>query len=125
MNIIEYFAQFKTLITSSSIIYSWEYQEDIRTSNEGFFKARLHFIDNSILDFREYVNIMENKIARYSYSFHYSQNQGLIFRYDNTPHHPRLSSFPHHKHLRTMDVIACPEPMLEDILAEIENFILA
>jgi hypothetical protein len=71
LNIVEYFAQFKALIASSSIIYSWEYQEDIRTSNEGFFKARLHFIDDSILDFREYVNIEHDKVEKYTYSFHY------------------------------------------------------
>ena len=125
MNIIEYFHHHKSLIVTNPIIQSWEYQEDIRTSSEGFFKARLHFVDNSILDFREYVNIMESKITRYTYSFHYSQDQGLIFRYDNTPHHPHLSSFPHHKHLSTDKVIACLESTLQDVLTEIENIILS
>ncbi|MDZ7342263.1 MAG: DUF6516 family protein [candidate division KSB1 bacterium] len=84
----------------------------------------MYFIDNSILNFREYVNLMEGKIVRYTYSFHYSQDQRLIFRYDNTPHYPQLSSFPHHKHLSTDTVIACPEPTLKDILSEIEKIIL-
>ncbi|MBN2088518.1 hypothetical protein JW964_02850 [candidate division KSB1 bacterium] len=123
MNIVEYFAQFKVLIASSSIIFSWEYQEDIRTSNEGFFKARLHFIDDSILDFREYVNIEHDRVERYTYSFHYHNLGLMIFRYDNTPHHPQLSSFPHHKHLNTGEVIGCETPDLLAVLTEIENII--
>ncbi len=125
MNIIEYFQHQKNLIITNPIIQSWEYQEDIRTSFEGFFKSRVHFVDNSILDFREYVNVMEGKVARFTYSFHYSQDQRFIFRYDNTPHHPQLSSFPHHKHLSTDTVIGCSEPTLKDILIEIEKIILS
>ena len=124
MNIVEYLTQLKALITSSSIIYSWECQEDIRTANEGFFKARLHFIDDSILDFREYVNIEHDKVERYTYSFHYYRIKQIIFRYDNTPHHPQLLSFPHHKHLNTGEVVACKAPNLLDVLTEIENIVL-
>ncbi len=124
MNIIEYFQRHKQSIASNPIIFSWEYQEDIRTSVEGFFKARLNLIDDSILDFREYVNIKKNKITRYTYSFHYHKLQQLIFRYDNTPHHPHISSFPYHKHLSSGEVIDCLEPTLASILNEIETIII-
>jgi len=44
-----------------------------------------------------------------------------MFRYDNTPHFPGLSSFPHHKHLSDgASVIAYAAPTLAQVLAEIE-----
>ena len=48
----------------------------------------------------------------------------MVFRYDNTPHFPALSSFPHHKHLSDgTSVVACAAPTLAQILAEIESLI--
>jgi hypothetical protein len=45
----------------------------------------------------------------------------MIFRYDNTPHFPTLSSFPHHKQLSDgISVVACAAPTLAQVLAEIE-----
>ena len=43
----------------------------------------------------------------------------IIFRYDNAPHHPELSSFPHHKHTYNGRVIPVEEPTLTDVLEEI------
>jgi hypothetical protein len=37
-------------------------------------------------------------ITKYNYSLVDPQNK-LIVSYDNLPHHPELSNFPHHKHL--------------------------
>lgn len=124
MNIIEYFQSLKDIIITSPFISSWEYQEDARTISEGFFKARVHFLDESLLEFREYINITEKRILKYSYSYHYQIDQKLIFRYDNTPHHQELSSFPHHKHLESDAVCECKEPTLEMIISEIENIIV-
>jgi hypothetical protein len=45
-------------------------------------------------------------------------SQNLIFRYDNAPHHPQVSSFPHHKHVAEK-VHASAEPKLRDILFEV------
>ena len=125
MNITDYFSKHKLIIASHPFVYSWDYQEDIRTSNEGFFKGRVHFIDDSILEFREYVNIEDNKITRYTYSFHYYKIKAVIFRYDNTPHHPDISSFPHHKHLSTGEVVECLEPTLKNVLDEIGDVLIS
>jgi len=124
LNIIDYFSQHKLIIASHPFVHSWEYQEDIRTSDEGFFKGKIHFIDDSILEFREYVNIHESIVTRYTYSFHYHKAQAIIFRYDNTPHYPDVSSFPHHKHLGNEKVIECLEPSLKDVLDEIGNLLI-
>jgi hypothetical protein len=41
----------------------------------------------------------------------------LMFRYDDTPHFPALSTFPHHKHMRKT-VIAHNKPDLLNVLQE-------
>jgi len=46
-------------------------------------------------------------------------NDQLIFRYDNAPHYPTITTFPHHKHLPNR-VIECIVPSLVDVLAEME-----
>jgi hypothetical protein len=48
----------------------------------------------------------------------------LIFRYDNTPHFPNLSSSPYHKHLPDR-VISCEQPnivaVIKDAIAFLER----
>ncbi len=48
----------------------------------------------------------------------YRQNN-LVFRYDNTPHYPDLTSFPHHKHLQN-NVIVADEPFIINVIEEAE-----
>jgi hypothetical protein len=45
----------------------------------------------------------------------------LIFRYDDTPHHTELDSFPHHKHIADEGTVERADPPdLADVLSEIE-----
>ena len=111
MQIGSYFSLLRKTITSCPFVSSWYFEEDARTSSEGFFKARITFIDGSNLDCREYINSMTRPVKRYAYSYHYHINDQLIFRYDNTPHHPELSNFPYHKHIESK-VIESGDPAL-------------
>ncbi len=123
MRIESYFAQLRKLIASCAVVASWQYEEDVRTSTLGSFKARINFIDGSFLDFREFVDTSPRPVLRYSYSYHYQKNEQLIFRYDNAPHHPELPGFPHHKHLAD-STVDCRPPGLKEVLAEISRLTL-
>lgn len=120
----EYLESLLRLIAHHPMIVAWDCSKDVRTAREGFLKARLTFIDGSWLEFREFVNCSESEPKKYAYAYHYQKGDELIFRYDNTPHHPQLESFPHHKHARTGLVLPCIEPNLTVVLEEIENTIL-
>ncbi|MFZ1757037.1 MAG: DUF6516 family protein [Caldilineaceae bacterium] len=83
--------------------------------------GRVRFYNLSILNILEVVVPGDRRsIDKIRYAFHYQSAEGtLIFRYDNAPHHPDLSTFPAHKH--TPDgVIAADAPDLADILREID-----
>ncbi len=107
-----------------AFLNSWQFEEDARTSTEGFFKARLIFTDESQLEFREYVNTSFRQPRRYTCSYHYQKMGVLIFRYDNTPHYPNLATFPHHKHIAP-EVIESEAPELQSVLHEIETIIFS
>jgi hypothetical protein len=47
-----------------------------------------------------------------------NQNQEMVFRYDNAPHHIEVATFPHHKHEAEM-IKSSIEPTLYDVLIEI------
>lgn len=124
MQISSYFELLRRTIKSCVFLSSWQYEEDARTSTEGFFKARLIFTDGSLLEFREYVNTFFRPTKRYTYSYHYKNQDQIIFRYDNTPHFPELSTFPHHKHIGS-DIIESDAPHLQNVLSEIENILIS
>jgi len=52
---------------------------------------RLHLIDESYLDIR---------LAVDGYAFHWERRalDGLLYRWDDAPHHREISTFPHHLH---------------------------
>ena len=81
------------------------------------FKAQLTFINDSKLFIKEY--LFENKERKYAY--HWQEVNGqLRARWDNSPHHRHITTFPHHKH-ETGGITASYERNLRDILEVIRQ----
>jgi len=121
-----YFHQIDELIARTPIVSASSITYDKRSPYIGFIRASLYFVDGTVLHFREFVNVHHN-IERYMYVYQYQNADGtLVFRYDNTPHFPNLSTFPHHKHHDSeMNVTAAISPNLESVLAEIHSLMIA
>jgi hypothetical protein len=65
---------------------------------------------------REYVSEID-----YLYSYHWQDENGsLRIRWDNSPHHRHITTFPHHKHT-TPKIEESKEIGLEDVLSVIEE----
>lgn len=79
-------------------------------------RCRTELIDGSTLHVHESSIIGKNQ---YSYHWQDAQNQ-LILRWDNAPHHPHLTSFPHHRH-EGGAVHESPRLSIDEVLIEIEN----
>ncbi len=102
------------------LILSTELKKEQRSSNVGLLHGEILFVDDSKLFFMEYLEV-SNKVEKNTYSYHYQNNEGkLLFRYDNSPHHRELKSFPHHKHTERK-VIESNEPNFSIVLNEIIN----
>ena len=109
------------LVAASPIVRASDVTIDKRTPRLGLIRGDLYFADDSRLHFRELVEA-QDKVIRRMYSYHYQDTDAnLIFRYDDTPHHPGLDTFPHHKHDggETVVVTTVP-PDLAAVLQEIE-----
>lgn len=55
-------------------------------------KTRITCKDGSYLD------VWFSETGRYSYHWERRHVDGTVFRFDNAPHHPYISTFPHHLH---------------------------
>jgi hypothetical protein len=105
------------LVVSKTIAFK-KYTEFI-----GYIRGVLTFLDGSSLHFREYLDFEETDAKR-DYSYHYHHGTEFMFRYDNTPHHRQIPTFPHHVHRHSeMQVQPCSPPDLAGILAEIGTLV--
>jgi hypothetical protein len=90
----------------------------------GLVRCRIFFWDNSFLDLYEVVSTEQGYPIKVHYAYTYVRGGERVFRYDNAPHHPEISTRPHHKHSGTRDTLAASsEPTLAQILNEIESLL--
>ncbi|MGQ9627216.1 MAG: toxin-antitoxin system TumE family protein [Anaerolineae bacterium] len=125
MLIVDYFWEIQKLITACEIVHSSSITYDERTAYIGFIRGDVHFLDGSVLHFREFVNV-ESGTDRYIYAYQYMRGSQMVFRYDNTGHHRKLSlpTFPHHRHDGfTGRITASPAPNLAAVLDEIRRLL--
>ena len=104
------------LLDQSDWIERYEIQ-DFRQWNGGlYYKLKIVFHDQSILFAREYMDESER-----NYSFHWQdQNDALIMRWDNAPHHDKITTFPHHKHDKKGSVTENIEITIKKVLKIIQ-----
>ncbi len=80
-----------------------------------YLKIKAMLVDKSELHIREYVTE-----ADYLYSYHWQDSNGALrIRWDNSPHHRQIKTYPHHKH--TPELEESYEVGFEDVLRIIEG----
>jgi len=110
--------QFLKLLEESKIVKDLDILNFVDEEEIQALYVKAILIDGSILYVRELVTPAEEK-----YSYHWQTKRGrLICRWDNAPHHPKIRTFPHHKHEKTPDnVLPSEEITLEKVLKEISK----
>ena len=100
MNISDYFESLRLRILNDSFILHVDILRERNRSKNGYLRARLVFVDNSMLEFPEYIEQnAQNEIALVTYSYHWTDSIGnMLQRWDNAPHFPGLPNFPLHIH---------------------------
>ena len=93
------------------------YEEEIIASDRINLRIRLRFSSGYLLELNESV-VAEGEIKHLGYRYHFQDEQNnLVFRYDNTPHFPKLKGFPNHKHTQS-EVEAGNKPSILDVIKE-------
>ena len=112
-------------IDSSSIVLSSNIQKYFGPDEKAVYvKGSITIIDSSILEIAIFAFEFRGSLSIDKYRLHYMDNAGqILFRYDNSPHHPEMKTHPHHKH--TLDkIVPSKMPSLRDILNEISAIIV-
>jgi hypothetical protein len=116
----EYFTQVRQLLQGVTEAHAERYEEQVLSANRGNLRIRLRFSDQSLLEISEAILLVGEEPLWLSYRYHYqSPRTGIVFRYDNAPHHPEISSYPDHKHTEH-NVVASPHPSIEKVLEEVQ-----
>jgi len=117
--------QFEKTVDSSPIVLSSHIEKHFGPSGETLYlRGTLRFIDSSVLEIALFAAQGGRGIVVDKYRFQYmGKDGGMIFRYDNAPHHPGIDSFPHHKHTPGR-VLPSSLPAVKDLLNEISAMIL-
>lgn len=93
-------SQLKVLLTDFPHVLNQKITYELGDPDEAYIKGEVILADGSKLALAEFLEKSKKgwKIERYRYHL-MNKNNELIFRYDNAPHHPKIKTFPHHKHL--------------------------
>ena len=118
----DYFDEIDQLLRNSDNIYVEDFKTSFLTSERANLRLKVRFAFKYLLAVSEIIVVVDNQIEYIDYRYHFQDAQNnLIFRYDSTPHFPKLPSFPHHKHLPDQ-VIACKKPHIAEVLKEAIEF---
>lgn len=94
--------------------------------DEGFMRVRCNLNNGDILEFAEYVKILQGEPKIQTYRYHGQKSDGtLVKRWDNVPHHPEIASFPNHLHQSDGKVEPSPSVNFSQVLSEMEKSIKA
>ncbi len=86
---------YKIIEEYSNIICDYSVSDFRRYGDAFSLVARIEFIDGSVLHIKDYLFLNGKR----KYSYHWQDKKGnLISRWDNSPHHKNISTFPHHRH---------------------------
>ncbi len=114
----DYLAEVEAAVRSLADGYVERYEEEILTPERVNLRLRIRFASGYLLEVSEAVVVVGSALQTLGYRYHCQDgNQSLVFRYDDTPHFPNLTSFPHHKHVPD-HVIAAAQPALGRVIEE-------
>ena len=122
--ITRYSQRVERLFNTCPLIISHQVHLIYLSPSTAYIEGTAFFVDKSRLAIFEFLRLIEGKVRCEKYRYQYmNEKSGLIFRYDNAPHHPEAKTSPHHKHIGRQ-ISTSKAQNLNKILDEIEERIL-
>ena len=117
----QYFNQIELRMVESPAISNYDIIRKEISDSDGKIRVRITTSNNDLADLFEYMNEVNGRIEVKKYHFHWQdENNQLIQRWDNAPHHKELDNFPHHIHFPDKVVSADRIPDILYVIGEIE-----
>lgn len=117
----EYFFDVERAIQEFPDVVSVTLKKRIYNIKQGYISSVIMFNDGGRLEFAEVKDADVKSKIKYRYQY-MDNGQNMMFRYDNAPHHPEVSTFPHHLH-KGDEVNGCIEPSIGEILLTISGML--
>ena len=106
-------------LTLCKFVESYEVLEYLNEEKTKLIKIKAKLSYDSTLYIRE---LIQPDNCKYSYHWQNAKNE-MILRWDNAPHFPSVSTFPHHLH-RGNEVTSSYRVFIEEVLSEIEKHMI-
>jgi hypothetical protein len=118
-----YLVEIEMALVSSPIVVEYRLIRSWANTDDGYIRVRATLSNGDFLEMAEYFIVQEEQIAIVDYRHQWmdATRTALHRRWDNTPDHPELDSFPHHCHIGDESYVVPSEPVsLLQVLALIE-----
>ena len=117
-NAVAYLNHIKALIALNRQVIRWKVVREEAQGNVGLYRYRLTLTDGSLLEMFERFSVSDEQVHAGKYSFHWQDASGHFrHRWDNSPHQPDVSTYPHHLHDGSETNVLPHEPICgEDVL---------
>ncbi len=119
-----YLQQIDLALVSSSAIASYTITHRWANSDDGYIRLRAMLINDDFLEAPAYFVLENQQIVTEDYRYQWmdADKKTLRRRWDNTPHHPGLPSFPHHIHDKSEEHVIPGKPLdLLSLLQQLET----
>jgi len=119
----DYFLNLKLILLFSTLIKSFTVIKERISERDGHLRIKCKLRNDDMLEFSIYAEIIDNVPSIENYSFHWQLENGeLLYRWDNTPHHPEIDTHPHHVHVKEENNVQPSRSIeLQNILKFIEQ----
>lgn len=119
----EYLSEIENAVVLLEDIYIERYEEELISKDRVNLRIRVRFSRGQLLEINEAVIIENNRIQHLNYRYHFQDDRNtVLFRYDNTPHFPKIETFPHHKHLSDR-VVKSDHPSILKVIEEVQRIV--
>ena len=111
--ILAYLDTIKLRLVTSRVVAEYQIVKERTTATDGYLRVRATLANG---DFVEMAECFERgasgmETVEYRHQWMDPTKTQLQRRWDNTPHHPELSNFPHHVHLESKEQVVAGQPM--------------
>jgi len=118
----EYYAAVQAAILASPHVIHSDLSFDEVAETECYIRGTLSIVGGFELHLAEYV-VTEPQVNRLKYRYHLQASDNrLLARWDNAPHHPEITSHPHHLHT-DKGVKESPVMDVEQVLTAVMDFL--
>lgn len=125
--VVAYLDATKLALISSPAIADFAIIRERVTATDGYVRLRATLINGDFLELTEYFIRIGQSITTVDYRYQWmdADKAELRRRWDNTPHHPEIASFPHHSHLEGESKVVSSHLMsIIELLPVLESLVL-